>query len=244
MSLKKYQQQIDEWAQTLEKPYWHPLSQFARMSEELGEVGRLLNHMYGDKPKKITEAKQELPEELADILFAVICMANTHNIDLDNAMQKAIEKAANRDNERFAKKPLYITVCSRKKSTAKGRLPARDRYLSNRIQKVIGYASRDNATMMILSGKYGLISPATKIPYYDHLLQHEEILSLLPKVVKTLSALLPSELMFYIPSNPDKTWEPYIDLIQRAANELNISCVQQPLGRNYEKIKHTAHPKR
>ncbi|MBP7760541.1 nucleotide pyrophosphohydrolase [Candidatus Saccharibacteria bacterium] len=240
MSLKKYQQQIDEWAQTLEKPYWHPLSQFARMSEELGEVGRLLNHMYGDKPKKTTEAKQELPEELADILFAVICMANSHNIDLDKAMKKVIEKTTIRDSERFAKKPLYITICSRKKSTAKGSLPARDRYLSGRIQKVIDYAARDNATMMILSGRYGLISPATKIPYYDHLLQHEEISSLLPKVVKTLSVLLPSEIVFYIPKNPDETWEPYIDLVQRAVDELNISFSQQHLDTNYERIKHTA----
>lgn len=104
MSLKDYQKQIDDWAQTLEKPYWHPLSQFARMSEEVGEVGRLLNHLYGDKPKKTTEAKQELPEELADVLFALICMANSHDIDLDQAMQKVIDKASSRDATRFAKK--------------------------------------------------------------------------------------------------------------------------------------------
>ena len=104
MSLKYYQKQIDDWAQALEKPYWHPLSQFARMSEEVGEVGRLLNHLYGDKPKKTTEAKQELPEELADVLFALICMANSHDIDLDEAMRKVIDKAASRDATRFAKK--------------------------------------------------------------------------------------------------------------------------------------------
>ena len=104
MSLKTYQKQIDEWAQTLEKPYWHPLSQFARMSEELGEVGRLLNHLYGDKPKKETEARQELPEELADIMFAIICMANSHDIDLDDAMEKVIAKSHGRDAARFEKK--------------------------------------------------------------------------------------------------------------------------------------------
>ena len=104
MSLKKYQKQIDDWAQTLEKPYWHPLSQFARLSEEVGEVGRLLNHLYGDKPKKTDEAKQELPEELADVLFAVFCMANTHNIDLDEAMEAVMEKSVSRDAQRFKKK--------------------------------------------------------------------------------------------------------------------------------------------
>lgn len=104
MSLKKYQKAIDDWAQTLEKPYWHPLSQFARMSEEIGEVGRLLNHMYGDKPKKPTEAAQELPEELADVLFTVICMANCHDIDLDEAMKPVMEKMVVRDAKRFKKK--------------------------------------------------------------------------------------------------------------------------------------------
>ncbi len=104
MTLKDYQQTIDEWAQTLEKPYWHPLSQFARMSEELGEVGRLLNHMYGDKPKKPTEARQELPEELADVLFTVLCMANSHNIDLDEAMKPVLAKLTTRDSDRFKKK--------------------------------------------------------------------------------------------------------------------------------------------
>ncbi len=104
MSLQTYQKQIDDWAQTLKKPYWHPLSQFARLSEEVGEVGRLLNHLYGDKPKKTTEAKQELPEEIADVLFALVCLANTHDINLDDAMEAVIRKSTERDNERFAKK--------------------------------------------------------------------------------------------------------------------------------------------
>lgn len=104
MSLQTYQKQIDDWVQGYEKPYWHPLSQFARIAEEVGEIGRLLNHMYGDKPKKETEALQELPEELADVMFAIICMANSHNIDLDDAMKKVIEKSINRDKNRFVKK--------------------------------------------------------------------------------------------------------------------------------------------
>jgi NTP pyrophosphatase (non-canonical NTP hydrolase) len=104
MSLQQYQKQIDDWAQTLQKPYWHPLSQFARLSEEVGEIGRLLNHLYGDKPKKTTEAKQELPEEIADAMFALICMANSHNVDLDEAMDKVIAKASSRDADRFGKK--------------------------------------------------------------------------------------------------------------------------------------------
>lgn len=104
MSIRKYQQQIDDWVQGYEKPYWHPLSQFARLVEEVGEVGRLLNHLYGDKPKKDTEAAQELPAELGDILFALICLANSQNIDLDEAIEQVIQKSVTRDENRFVKK--------------------------------------------------------------------------------------------------------------------------------------------
>lgn len=104
MSLKRYQKQVDDALQPLAKPYWHPLSQFARLAEEVGELGRLLNHMYGDKPKKPEEAKQELPDELADIVFNVICMANLHDIDLDKALEKSIEKVNGRDKNRFVRK--------------------------------------------------------------------------------------------------------------------------------------------
>lgn len=104
MTLKDYQKQIDDWAQQFEKPYWSPLSQYARLVEEVGEFGRLLNHLYGDKPKKESEAKQELPDEIGDILFNLACFANSHDIDLDAAMESAIQKAVGRDSNRFKKK--------------------------------------------------------------------------------------------------------------------------------------------
>jgi NTP pyrophosphatase (non-canonical NTP hydrolase) len=102
--MDKHQKAVDDWAQGLEEPYWPPLSMFASLAEEVGEVGRLLNHMYGSKPKKQNEDKQELAGELADVLFAVICIANSHGIDLDAAMEKTINKSKNRDKDRFAKK--------------------------------------------------------------------------------------------------------------------------------------------
>jgi len=105
--MKDLQQQVDDWAQTLKQPYWPPLSQFAHLAEEVGEVGRLLNHLYGAKPKKETEAKQELPEELADVLFVLICIANQHDIDLDMAMEKVLIKSKVRDKDRFEQKQPY-----------------------------------------------------------------------------------------------------------------------------------------
>ena len=102
--MKKYQKAIDNWVQNYEEPYWPPLSQFARLVEEVGEVGRLLNHMYGSKSKKPSEAKQELGGEIADVMFTLICLANSHSIDLDVEMKKAISKSQNRDKDRFSKK--------------------------------------------------------------------------------------------------------------------------------------------
>ncbi|KND47173.1 MAG: MazG nucleotide pyrophosphohydrolase [Parcubacteria bacterium C7867-004] len=102
--LKDTQKQIDEWAQTLEEPYWPPLSQFAALSEEVGEVGRLMNHLYGSKPKKVEEANQELGGEIVDVIFAAMCMANRHGIDLDAEFEKKMDKCYWRDRDRFAKK--------------------------------------------------------------------------------------------------------------------------------------------
>ena len=102
--MDKHQKAIDEWAQTLKEPYCPALSQFARLAEEVGEVGRILNHMYGSKPKKPEEGEQDLGEELADVAFVIMCIANKHGINLDTEMEKVISKAQNRDKNRFAKK--------------------------------------------------------------------------------------------------------------------------------------------
>lgn len=104
MSLKSYQKQIDDMVQPLEKPYWSPLSILARMSEEVGEVARIINHKFGDKPKKPTEEHEDLADELADVMYTILCMANSQGIDLDPAMEKAIAKLNTRDKDRFKKK--------------------------------------------------------------------------------------------------------------------------------------------
>lgn len=99
-----YQKIIDDELQQYEKPYWAPLSILARMIEEVGEVSRILNHKYGDKPKKSSEEHEDLADELADVLYTVICMANSEGIELDEPLKKAIAKLSTRDKGRFAKK--------------------------------------------------------------------------------------------------------------------------------------------
>ncbi|MDE6477523.1 MAG: nucleotide pyrophosphohydrolase, partial [Mycoplasmoidaceae bacterium] len=87
-----------------EKPYFSPLSMLATMTEELGEVSRVINSLYGDKKKKEGEHLKDLEEELGDLLFTIICMANYHNISLNDAQELKLKKIYSRDNNRFKKK--------------------------------------------------------------------------------------------------------------------------------------------
>lgn len=104
MSLQDYQKKIDDDVQQFAKPYWEPLSILARLTEEVGEVARIVNAKYGDKPAKPGEVHADLADELADVLYAVLCLANSEGIVLDEPMQRAIDKLLTRDKDRFAKK--------------------------------------------------------------------------------------------------------------------------------------------
>ncbi len=103
-TIAEIQKEVDEWAQQFEKPYFSPLSMLATMTEELGEVSRVINNLYGDKKKKEGEHLKDLEEELGDLLFTIICMANYHNISLNDAQERKLEKIYGRDNNRFKRK--------------------------------------------------------------------------------------------------------------------------------------------
>jgi NTP pyrophosphatase (non-canonical NTP hydrolase) len=101
LSLREVQQLIDRWMHERGWGYWEPLSQLARMTEELGELARIVNHLYGEKPKKSEEAEQELGLEMADLLYTMICLANSQGIDLQDALQRTLEKYGTRDAQRY-----------------------------------------------------------------------------------------------------------------------------------------------
>lgn len=103
-TISEIQKEVDDWAQQFEKPYFSPLSMIATMTEELGEVSRVVNNLYGDKKKKDGEMLKDLEEELGDLLFTIICMANDQKISLNAAHNRKIGKLYNRDNNRFKKK--------------------------------------------------------------------------------------------------------------------------------------------
>jgi NTP pyrophosphatase (non-canonical NTP hydrolase) len=108
VSLKDYQDRIDKSLKDrgLEKTYWHPLSQLARLTEETGEVARIINHQFGEKPKKPGEEHEKLEDELADVLYTILCMANSQDINLDEPLIRAITKSETRDKDRFSKKSI------------------------------------------------------------------------------------------------------------------------------------------
>jgi NTP pyrophosphatase (non-canonical NTP hydrolase) len=101
LSLDDIQNLVDEWIQK-HGGYWTPLSMLGATMEELGEISREINHLEGFKPKK-EHIKQtiQLEEELADLIFSVVCIANYYNINLSKSFQKVIEKYSKRDSKRF-----------------------------------------------------------------------------------------------------------------------------------------------
>lgn len=100
-SLDDIQKEVDDWIGQFEVGYFEPLCQMACLTEEVGEVARIFNHMYGQKKKKETENLVELEEELGDVLYSVICMANHHKINLTQAFNKKMDKINSRDMKRW-----------------------------------------------------------------------------------------------------------------------------------------------
>ncbi|WP_211744983.1 nucleotide pyrophosphohydrolase [Paenibacillus sp. Marseille-Q4541] len=103
-SLLEMQKEVDNYISQFKEGYFSPLSMLARMSEEVGELAREVNHEYGEKPKKTTEADNSIELELGDILFITICFANSLGIDLTEAHDKVMHKFNTRDKDRWTKK--------------------------------------------------------------------------------------------------------------------------------------------
>lgn len=106
MSLRDAQRRVDQWIDQFEEGYFHPLTNLARLTEEVGELAREVNHRFGQKTKKKEEPEGDLGMEMADILFVLICMANREGIDLEEAFDRMIAKVEARDTTRWTKKDV------------------------------------------------------------------------------------------------------------------------------------------
>jgi len=104
MPLTENQRRVDAWIGQFEEGYFHPLTNLARLTEEVGELAREINHRFGQKTKKKDEPEGDLGMELADILFVLICIANREGIDLDEAFERMMAKVESRDRDRWTRK--------------------------------------------------------------------------------------------------------------------------------------------
>ena len=100
MTIQEAQQQVDQWIHTYGVRYFSELTNMAILTEEVGELARLMARQYGDQSFKPSDTKKELSEELADILWVLLCIANQTGVDLTQALQQSIEKKTARDKDR------------------------------------------------------------------------------------------------------------------------------------------------
>lgn len=104
LTLSSLQQQIDTWIKTYGVRYFNELTNFAVLTEEVGELGRVMARKFGEQSFKEGE-KENLEEELADILFVLTCIANQTGVDLNSAMHKNLDKKTSRDKNRHKNNP-------------------------------------------------------------------------------------------------------------------------------------------
>jgi len=100
MTLLEAQQSVDQWIKITGVRYFSELTNMAILTEEVGEVARLMSRMYGDQSFKETDKEKDLSDELADVLWVLICIANQTGIDLTQALQRNFEKKNSRDGQR------------------------------------------------------------------------------------------------------------------------------------------------
>jgi NTP pyrophosphatase (non-canonical NTP hydrolase) len=118
MSLTDAQRRVDAWISQFEEGYFHPLTNLARLTEEVGELAREINHRFGQKTKKPEEPDGDLGMEMADILFVLICMANREGIDLQKAFDRMLDKVTARDDARWTKKRGKKNVSGQEKNVS------------------------------------------------------------------------------------------------------------------------------
>lgn len=100
MTINEAQQQVDGWITTVGVRYFSELTNMAILTEEVGELARIMARTYGDQSFKKTDLDKNLPDEMADVLWVLICLANQTGVNLTEAFQKNIEKKTKRDAER------------------------------------------------------------------------------------------------------------------------------------------------
>jgi NTP pyrophosphatase (non-canonical NTP hydrolase) len=100
MTLQQAQKEVDSWIKTIGVRYFNELTNMAMLTEEVGEVARIIARRYGEQSEKESDKAKNLADEMADVLFVLICLANQTGVNLTEALQKNLEKKTLRDKER------------------------------------------------------------------------------------------------------------------------------------------------
>ena len=103
-TLKGCQKEVNDWISTMKDSYWNPHQILTRLTSEVGELAKEINHEFGPLPKKKDEKPSSIREECGDILFTIICLLNSQGWSLEDAFQMAMNKCHGRDKDRFEKK--------------------------------------------------------------------------------------------------------------------------------------------
>ncbi|MCE7792152.1 nucleotide pyrophosphohydrolase [Salipaludibacillus sp. CUR1] len=102
-TIEEMQKEVDTYISQFKEGYFSPLAMMARLTEEMGELAREVNHYYGEKPKKQSEEEKTMEQEIGDVLFVIICLANSLDIDMEEAFGLVMEKFKTRDNDRWTR---------------------------------------------------------------------------------------------------------------------------------------------
>lgn len=105
MTIEQAQHTVDEWIQTIGVRYFHQLTNMAILTEEVGELARIIARRYGEQSEKESDRNKDLGDEMADVLWVLLCLANQCDIDLTAAFEKNIQKKTTRDGERHIHNP-------------------------------------------------------------------------------------------------------------------------------------------
>lgn len=105
MTIQEAQKAVDEWIKENGVRYFNELTNMAMLTEEVGEVARIIARRYGEQSEKESDKAKDLGEEMADVLFVLICLANQTGVDLTDALNKSLEKKSARDKERHHNNP-------------------------------------------------------------------------------------------------------------------------------------------
>jgi len=105
MTIQESQHQVDQWIKTHGVRYFNELTNMAMLTEEVGELARIIARRYGEQSEKESDKNKDLGDEMADVLWVLICLANQTGVDLTDAFKKNVEKKTNRDKDRHHQNP-------------------------------------------------------------------------------------------------------------------------------------------